>query len=126
MDWIFCFSRISLAKVGLCKWNMEMQVDTQRGLRQVGQIGTTLWVGLVWNYCGRMQKHAGSLVFLTVLTHDGPFPDHEGHQGQSPPQILTILYILPLSVPYPSRAFSGLQTAIKEKARHELWTSCYR
>ena len=73
---------------------MEMQVDTQRGLRQVGQIGTTLWVGLVWNYCGRMQKHAGSLVFLTVLTHDGPFPDHEGHQGQSPPQILTILSLL--------------------------------
>ena len=55
--------RILWRKLICEKWIMKMQMDTQRGLQQVGQIGTTLWVGLVWNYCGHMQKHAGSLVF---------------------------------------------------------------
>ena len=46
----------------VCNMDVEIEIGnvTQRGLRQVGQKGTTLWVCLIWEMLtvSRWQRHA--------------------------------------------------------------------
>ena len=63
-----------------------------------------------------------------ISTQGGPFPDHNGHQGQSPPRILpmlscswNILFFVDL-IPQPRAGLFRTIKVIKDKARPRFWT----
>ena len=64
---------------------------------------------------------------FNISTQGGPFPDHNGHQGQSPPRILpmlscswNILFFVDL-IPQPRAGLFRTIKVIKDKARPGSW-----